>query len=405
VIPRIRLLIALLMLGAGLALGSPARAATPAGDEDRQILVMLQMPATHYRPGSGYAGIYGDLAIRAADRRKARGIAGRHGLQLKDGWPMPILGVDCYVMVAPAGRPIDQIVEAVGREPGVAWSQRMNEFKVNGSPSSPRADPLFAAQPTAIQWRLRDLQRVATGRGAKIAIVDSQVDVRHPDLSGQFIADRNFAGDPAQGAESHGTNVAGIIGAKPGNGIGVVGIAPGARLMALRACREFRGGRLAGQTLCSSIALARAIQFAIENDADVINLSLSGPSDLLIAKLVGIALARRITVVAAFDKALPAGGFPAAQRGVIPVIDETAQAIPPGVYGAPGRDLPTTQAGGGWCLVAGSSFAAAEVSGLAALALERGKRPAAAYLVRTSSGRIEACATILGSASRCGQIN
>jgi subtilisin family serine protease len=308
-------------------------------------------------------------------------------------------------MVVPAGRPVDQIVEAVAREPGVAWSQRMNEFKVNGSPSSPRADPLFAAQPTAIQWRLRDLQRVATGRGAKIAIVDSQVDVRHPDLSGQFIADRNFAGDPAQGAESHGTNVAGIIGAKPGNGIGVVGIAPGARLMALRACREFRGGRLAGQTLCSSIALARAIQFAIENDADVINLSLSGPSDLLIAKLVGIALARRITVVAAFDKALPAGGFPAAQRGVIPVIDETAQAIPPGVYGAPGRDLPTTQAGGGWCLVTGSSFAAAEVSGLAALALERGKRPAAAYLVRTSSGRIEACATILGSASRCGQIN
>jgi subtilisin family serine protease len=404
VIPRIRLFFALLMLGAGLALGSPAQAATPASDEDRQILVMLQMPATHYRPGSGYAGSYGDLAIRAADRRKARGIAGRHGLQLKDGWPMPILGVDCYVMVVPAGRPVDQIVEAVAREPGVAWSQRMNEFKVNASPSAPRADPLFAAQPTAIQWRLRDLQRLATGRGAKIAIVDSQVDVRHPDLSGQFIVDRNFAGDPVQGAENHGTNVAGIIGAKPGNGIGLVGIAPGARLMALRACREFRDGRLSGQTLCNSIALARAIQFAIENDADVINLSLSGPSDLLMAKLVGIALARRITVVAAFDRALPAGGFPAALRGVIPVIDETAQAIPPGVYGAPGRDLPTTQAGGGWCLVTGSSFAAAEVSGLAALALERGKRPAANF-VRTGSGRIEPCATILGSASRCGQIN
>ena len=136
-IPRIRLFFALLMLGAGLALGSPAQAATPASDEDRQILVMLQMPATHYRPGSGYAGSYGDLAIRAADRRKARGIAGRHGLQLKDGWPMPILGVDCYVMVVPAGRPVDQIVEAVAREPGVAWSQRMNEFKVNASPSAP----------------------------------------------------------------------------------------------------------------------------------------------------------------------------------------------------------------------------------------------------------------------------
>ena len=96
-----------------------------------------------------------------------------------------------------------------------------------------------------------------------------------------------------QGAENHGTNVAGIIGAKPGNGIGLVGIAPGARLMALRACREVPRQQTSGQTLCNSIALARAIQFAIENDADVINLSLSGPSDLLMAKLVGIALARQ----------------------------------------------------------------------------------------------------------------
>ena len=405
-IRRLTLFLALVLFAAGLGVGVAARAETrPADDQGRQILVMLQMPAAHYRPGSSYSGSYGDLSSRAADRRKARGIAGRHGLQLKEGWPMPMLGVDCYIMEVPAGRAIDQIVEAVSREPGVAWSQPMNEFKVNAAPPVAKTDPLFAVQPTATQWRLRDLQRVATGRGARIAIVDSQVDVRHPDLSGQFVADRNFVGDSVSGAESHGTNVAGIIGAKPGNGIGVIGVAPGAKLMALRACRELRAGRQAGQTLCSSIALARAIQFAIQNNADVINLSLSGPSDLLIGKLVDVALARRIAVVAAFDKSLPAGGFPAARRGVIPVADETAQTIPAGVYGAPGRDLPTTQAGGGWCLVTGSSFAAAEVSGLAALAIERGKRPVAANLVRTSDGRIEPCATILGSTARCGQIN
>jgi subtilisin family serine protease len=401
----VRLAFLTLLLGIVGPLGSVAvaQAAPAAAEDSREILVMIKMPAAHYNPSSGYAGTYGDTALRAANRRKARGIAARHGLKLRDGWPMPLLGIDCYVMVVPAGTQIDQVVLAVSREPGVAWSQRMNEFRVEAAPPKPRADPLFPVQPTAIEWRLRELQRVATGKGAKIAIIDSKVDVQHPDLAGQFVADRNFVDGPAARAETHGTNVAGIIGSKPGNGMGVIGVAPGAKLMALRACREFRGGGSDGKTLCNSIALARALQFAIENGADVINLSLSGPPDMLLGKLVDVALSRRIAVVAAFEKSLPRGGFPAAVRGVIPVADEMAQRIPPGVYGAPGSDLPTTQAGGGWCLVTGSSFAAAQVSGLAALAMERGRRPFSDALVRGGNGRIEPCATVLGPAGRCGR--
>jgi hypothetical protein len=87
--------------------------------------------------------------------------------------------------------------------------------------------------------------------------------------------------------------------------------------------------------------------------------------------------------------------------GVVPVADEALQSLPSGVYGAPGRDLPTTLPGGGWGLVNGTSYAVAQVSGLLALASERGKRPLSASLVRASGGTVQACATVLGGSARC----
>ena len=400
---RLRPLLALFLLVAAPAMTgaaappSPVTQATPGGDEDRQILVMVKMPPAHYRPNSGYGGNYGDLASREARRRLAHGIAERHGIELRDGWPMPLLGVDCFVMVVPAGKSIDQVIDEVSKERGVAWSQRMTSYAIPGKASA-KNDPLYPIQPTASEWKLRDLQLAATGKGVKIAIVDSQVDVDHPDLAGQVVVDKNFVAGPAVEAEAHGTHVAGIIGAKAGNGIGIAGVAPGAKLMALRACHEVDRGQ---QTLCQSLALAKALEYAIENNANVINLSLSGPSDLLLAKLLDVAIDRQIVVVAAFDQHLPKGGFPASLAGVIPVADEALQTMPDGVYGAPGRDLPTTQPGGGWSLVNGTSYAVAQISGLAALADERGRRPFAAKLVRASDGRVRACATIFGSAAGC----
>jgi subtilisin family serine protease len=382
----------------GAALPQPAGAAKPAADEQREILVMLKMPPQHYRPNSGYSGNYGDLASRAARKRVAAAIAGRYGLKLREGWPMPLLGVDCYVMVVPKDKSIDEAIAGVSGEPEVAWSQRMYSYSIGGASVGSGTDPLYPVQPTASEWKLRQLQRSATGRGVKVAIIDSQVDVTHPDLAGQFVADRNFVDSSAPGPEAHGTHVAGIIGAKAGNGIGIAGVAPGARLMALRACQEVDGGR---RTLCQSLALAKALEFAIDNDAKVINLSLAGPRDLLLGKLLEAALERKITVVAAFDQRLPQGGFPASLPGVIPVADEGLPSVPAGVYGAPGRDLPTTQPGGGWSLVNGTSYAVAQVSGLAALAAERGKRPFGARLVRAGDGRVDACETVLGAAAGC----
>jgi len=109
-------------------------------------------------------------------------------------------------------------------------------------------------------------------------------------------------------------------------------------------------------------------------------------------------------VVGAYDPKLPHGGFPASHQGVIAVSDESLAGYPDGVYIAPGRDVPTTQPGGRWFLVSGSSYAAAHVSGLAALVRERrGFKPKALTLVsdRPTGGAVEPCATLLLSSKAC----
>jgi hypothetical protein len=395
-------------LACALALGCPAAAraqdeqvaqAQQLG-EDREILVMLRIPAPHFRPNARYSGRYDDRAAQAARRRVAGEIARDNGLEIIEGWPMPLIGVDCYVMRILDQKPLDSVIEQVGKHPMVAWSQRLNNFEALATPARPD-DPLFAAQPAASEWRLGDLHGLATGRGTTIAVIDSKIETGHPDLQGQFAESRDFLAHRSDRAENHGTGIAGVIAAKAGNGIGMVGIAPGARLMALRACTEARRDTGIIST-CDSLTLAKALHFALERGADVINMSLSGPPDRLLASLIALGLERDIAVVAAFDSRKVGGGFPASVSGVIPVAEESLPSLPTRVYRAPGRDIPTTQTGGRWYLVNGSSFAAAHVSGLLALLLERrgAARPSGA-LVRSASGIVDACASLVGVTRDC----
>jgi subtilisin family serine protease len=225
----------------------------------------------------------------------------------------------------------------------------------------------------------------------------------HPDLLGQITVSADFVPNHAAVAEDHGTGVAGVIAARADNGVGIVGVAPGARLMALRACWQERGADDTTETVCDSLSLAQALEFAVEHRAQVINLSLGGPSDPLLDRLLDVAVARGETVVAAFDRRLPAGGFPASHRGVIAVADQPVTPPRPGVYMAPGRDVPTTQPGGRWFLVSGSSYAAAHVSGLVALVREhaRASRPVALVLANAALGTIDSCATLLRVVGPC----
>jgi subtilisin family serine protease len=334
---------------------------------DHQVLVMLHLPSPHYRPDASYAGQYGNDSGHAARRRIAEELARAHGLVLVNDWPMPALGVDCYVMEDPARGSAAHLVDVLSQDKRIEWVQPMSTFHALGKEPQnvPQNDPLYPAQPSAGLWHLNDLHRVATGRNVVVAVIDSGVQDNHPDLQGQVAIKENFVDGNPYAAEQHGTAVAGIIAAIAGNGVGIEGIAPNARLMALRACWQMpeRG------TQCNSFTLGKAINFAIAHDANVINLSLGGPPDRLLQRLLEVALRKGIRVVAAVDPDVADGGFPAALSGVLAVagFDPRQGGAQRGVLFAPGRDIPTTAPGGGWNFVSGSSYAAAHISGMVAL--------------------------------------
>lgn len=395
---------------------APPRAAgeaTPHAAAVRQVLVMLRLPAAHFRPDSVY-GAYGTEAGRAARRRLAGELAREHGLTLVGEWPMAAIGVDCFVMEDSKGGLADQALATLAQDPRVLWAQAVNLYE--GMDTG--GDPLYPVQPAGRDWHLAQLHRVSTGRKIAIAIVDSGIEDGHPDLRGQVAARANFVDASPDAAEAHGTAVAGVIAARAGNGVGIAGIAPGARLMALRACWELPGKR----TRCNSFTLGQAINFALLRGARVINLSLAGPPDRLLQALLDAAQARGVVVVAAADPARPDGGFPASHPGVLAVAAAGQAGALPAALRAPGSDVPTCLPGAGWGLVSGSSYAAAHVSGLVALLLEL--RPAASVAqlrsqleagpARTGNlpasgprhgpagtGSIEGCAAIARAAGAC----
>jgi hypothetical protein len=132
-----RALFALCVALAMLIPTAPARTQEGAPVANHEILVMLRLAPPHYRPNSGYSGDYGDGAARTARRRIALGIAHRNGFELVDGWPMPLVGVDCYVMRVPAGMPIETAIAQVSKDPSVVWSEQMGAFRTEGAAHRP----------------------------------------------------------------------------------------------------------------------------------------------------------------------------------------------------------------------------------------------------------------------------
>ena len=120
---------------------------------------------------------------------------------------------------------------------------------------------------------------------------------------------------------------------------------------------------------CNSFTLAKALAAILDTDARVINLSLGGPSDPLLNKLLMQLLEERRVVVAALPPDGSTRGFPDSAPGVLVVRVSGPTPAPPGVLSAPGSDILTTQPDGGYDFTSGSSMAAAHVSGIVALLL------------------------------------
>lgn len=369
---------------AGNNLQESAESSEDQMDESRMILVMMEQPANRLRPGQGYSAGYGNSQSHVARAKLGRKLSEKYKLTFVENWPMPAIQLDCMIFYVPDGRSLKDIAEKLSNDPSVSWAEPMDAYDVLGSEVTHK-DPLYKLSPAAAQWDIARLHQKWRGDNVKIAVIDTHVDRNHPELRKSVTLSRNFSTTPISPAESHGTSVAGIIGAAANNGIGIAGIAPDSNIWALRACwhnSKYKNAR------CNTLSLARALNYAVENRVDIINMSLAGPTNRLLGRLIDEARTRNIAVVAAYGRPDQKGGFPASYQGVIPVsVDDGAPPQHNG-YVAPGKDIPTTRTGGKLHVVQGSSFSTAHISGLLALSRERsGRRNAPWSRLKYASSR------------------
>ncbi len=286
-------------------------------------------------------------------------IEARYNVTVSAEWPLNSIAVHCLVIDASTNSDIDSLIADMESDASIRTVQRMQEFEIL---SETYQDPFFPIQHALADMNAVEAHAQSMGSGVKIGIIDSAVDAAHPDLVDRLLTAKNFVSrSDTQAAEAHGTAVAGVIAANADGVIGMVGVAPKALIIGLRACWQRDGA--AGR--CSSFSLARAVNFAILNDVDVLNMSLGGPPDPLLEELLQKAVSDGMVVVAALGET-DVAAFPASMPGVVSAGRRNLGGIP-----APATDIISTAPDGQYRYVSGSSVAAAHVSGVVALLLSK----------------------------------
>jgi len=345
-----------------------------ASADDRRLLVtFVDQTINRKLPGNALDGyrIRSQYSNSGWSERLAHELADHYHIQFIAQWPVTALGVNCVVYDVPEQLQLQQVMEDLKKDQRISLVQQMHSFQALGStnpPPQPYSDPYLHLQSGYQALRIADLHRITTGRGVRIALIDTGVDLDHPDLQGQIKYSENMAPEPTDHnlADVHGTAVAGILSARPDNGIGIAGIAPDAEVFALRACWPDKPGSLAAH--CNSFTLALALNQAIHLDSHIVNLSLSGPEDPLLRQLIEKAMATGIIVIAAVPGKDQIGGFPANISGVI-AVGQGGEANNSEII-APGKDILTTVPHQAYDFMTGSSFATPHVAGMVALLLQ-----------------------------------
>src|SRR5262245_25542463 len=238
--------------------------------------------------------------------------------------------------------------------------------------------------------QLGETHRLATGSNVLVAVIDSSIDVRHPDLAGAIAEQFNAVGRQDR-PHVHGTGMAGAIVAHRK----LLGIAPNARILAVQAFSS-DANETAQATTQHIIA---GMDWAIKKGARVINMSFAGPYDPMLQLAMKNAREKGVVLVAAAGNLGPGSPplYPAADPNVIAVTatDENdklfAQANqgPHLAVAAPGVNILEPAPNAAYQVTTGTSVAAAHVSGVAALLLERNPSldPAAVHEILTLSAK------------------
>jgi subtilisin family serine protease len=310
------------------------------------------------------AEIDGSLSDAQADQ-----LARRHGLARLQSQNFPLIGATIGLFRITGRRSIEAASRDFATDAGVHSVQPNFRYLLQDQTAAlTEGDP---AQYALARLRLPEAHTLAHGANVTIAVIDSGIDLKHPELANS-IADSFDALGSKEGPHLHGTGVAGAIAAHAR----LMGSAPAARILAIRAF-----GTAANGAESTSFVILKGLDYAAAHGAQIVNMSFAGPKDALIERGIAAAANKGMVMVAASGNAGAKSPplYPAANGNVIAISATDAQdklfaASNRGSYiavAAPGVDIFLPAPDGKYQMISGTSFSAAYISGVAALLLER----------------------------------
>jgi len=231
----------------------------------------------------------------------------------------------------------------------------------------------YALQYTIAALHLAEAHRLATGKGVRIAIIDSGIDANGAEIKGRVVARFDAVGGTFE-PHAHGTAIAGAILAHAK----LVGVAPDADVIAIRAFTGEGGPNGAEGT---SFHILEGLEFAAEENARILNMSFAGPHDAMLARALAAMRAKGVAEIAAAGNGGPQSPplYPGAEPGVVAVTATDSKGrlfalANRGAYiamAAPGVDILLPAPADSVQIVSGTSIAAAHITGIAALMLQK----------------------------------
>ena len=335
-----------------------------------------QSPAPAGSTGRRYTGD-GYLLAQSA-HQQAKRVATKYALKEIANWPIRALAVHCVVYEIPDDRSIATVLAALSKDSSVELAEPLSEFHTlsdarssvsetvpaSVSASAPYNDPLYDLQTNLTALNIASAHQRTRGAGIRIALIDTGVDARHPDLHGRIAHTKSFVDDEAPSATSyrHGTAMAGVIAAVANNHIGIVGIAPLAQLEVFEACWQLHPD--SDEAVCNTFTLAKALAAALDSGIPLVNMSITGPPDPLLGALIEAAMKKGVIFVGA--AAEQADAFPTGIQGVIAAQGEQ-HPLRSDAFSVPANHILTLRPDGQYDFESGTSIAAAELTGVIAL--------------------------------------
>ena len=360
-------LIVLILPAQGIAQNEQKSIKDPSKD---QWIIVMRDPRSerrkHRATGIGYVA-KGNYNADPKLARISKQFSKEYALNVITQWPIKSLNVHCLVVTLPENTDSEGVLNKIREDNRVEAVQPMNSFDVLAS----QDDPYQKMQPALNELATEEAHRYATGAGVTIAIIDSAIDTEHPDLDGVVLWQENLVDEKNLPLEKHGTGIAGVIAARSNNGIGIKGVAPDAKVYGLRACWQNKNA--SSKARCNTLTLSRALDRVIDEKPLILNLSLSGPNDPLLQRLLALITAQNTIVVSAYDEIRKAEQrFPQPQTGVLYARggDDVLTQHVKNCFPAPAHDVLTLQPSDSYDVMTGNSLAAAHLSGAIALLLE-----------------------------------